>query len=76
MTSWGRLAGYTPMNEESIHPGMYLLRVTIFPLVSRTFSGPAIIEQLDATTVIEPGDRVAVDPLGNLIVTVAPGESR
>jgi len=39
-----------------------------------TFSCPAIVEQLDATTVIEPGDRVAVDALGNLIITIAPGE--
>jgi N-methylhydantoinase A len=35
-----------------------------------SFDGPAIIEQLDATTVIEPGCRVEVDALGNLIVTV------
>jgi len=34
------------------------------------FAGPAIVEQLDCTTVIEPGNRVAVDPIGNLIVTV------
>jgi N-methylhydantoinase A len=34
------------------------------------FEGPAIIEQLDATTVIEPGNRVALDGMGNLIVTV------
>jgi len=34
------------------------------------FPGPAIVEQLDATTVIEPGNRVAVDALGNLVVTV------
>ncbi|MFQ5829703.1 MAG: hydantoinase/oxoprolinase family protein [Candidatus Methylomirabilia bacterium] len=34
------------------------------------FSGPAVIEQLDATTVIEPGDSVRVDPLGNLAITV------
>src|SRR6476659_6276528 len=32
--------------------------------------GPAIVEQLDSTTVIEPGDRVRVDALGNLEVTV------
>jgi N-methylhydantoinase A len=31
-------------------------------------SGPAIIEQLDCTTVIEPGNRVTMDALGNLIV--------
>jgi len=34
------------------------------------FDGPAIVEQLDSTTVIEPGDRVEVDALGNLIVSV------
>lgn len=36
------------------------------------FSGPAICEQLDTTTVIDPGNHVQVDSLGNLIVTVAP----
>jgi N-methylhydantoinase A len=35
-----------------------------------TLTGPAIVEQLDATTVIEPGDRVRVDALGNLEITV------
>lgn len=34
------------------------------------FDGPAIVQQLDATTVIEPGDRVEVDGLGNLIVRI------
>ena len=34
------------------------------------FAGPAIVEQLDCTTVIEPENRVEVDPIGNLIVTV------
>jgi len=37
------------------------------------FDGPAIIEQLDATTVIEPGNKVRVDALGNLVVTVGAG---
>ncbi len=32
--------------------------------------GPAVIEQLDATTIIEPGDRAAIDPLGNLLVAI------
>jgi hypothetical protein len=36
-------------------------------------TGPAIIEQLDATTLIFPGDRGVVDAWGNLIVTLAPG---
>ncbi len=35
-----------------------------------SFTGPAILEQLDTTVVIEPGNRVAVDRLGNLIVSV------
>jgi len=38
------------------------------------FEGPAIVEQLDCTTVIEPGNRVEADPLGNLVVTVAPAQ--
>ncbi|MCW5774025.1 MAG: hydantoinase/oxoprolinase family protein, partial [Rhodospirillaceae bacterium] len=33
-------------------------------------AGPAIVEQMDATTVIEPGNKVAADRFGNLIVTV------
>ena len=38
--------------------------------VGMDFEGPAIVEQLDATTVIEPGDRVRVDALGNLEITL------
>ncbi len=34
------------------------------------FEGPAVIEQLDATTVVEPGCLVQRDRLGNLIVAV------
>jgi len=33
-----------------------------------TVEGPAILEQPDATTVIEPGHVGRVDPLGNVIV--------
>ena len=36
------------------------------------FSGPAIVEQLDATTVVEPGNTVELDRLGNLILKVTP----
>ena len=32
--------------------------------------GPAILEQLDATTVLEPGDTARSDTDGNLIVEV------
>jgi N-methylhydantoinase A len=32
--------------------------------------GPAILEQLDATTVLEPGNRLSSDADGNLIIEV------
>ena len=35
-----------------------------------TLTGPAIVEQLDTTIVIEPDDRVTVDALGNLMIEV------
>lgn len=34
------------------------------------FVGPAIVEQLDATIVIEPGNRVRSDIYGNLVITL------
>ena len=34
------------------------------------FSGPAIIEQMDTTIVVEPGDRVIGDADGNLIIQI------
>jgi N-methylhydantoinase A len=47
------------------------------PIFSRTrlpldaeLPGPAVIEQLDATTVIEPGDLARLDLLGNLVIEV------
>jgi N-methylhydantoinase A len=38
--------------------------------VGATIEGPAVIEQIDATTVIEPGARADVDGLGNLRIRV------
>ncbi len=35
-----------------------------------TIAGPAIVEQTDATTVIDPGAMARVDAFGNLIITV------
>ena len=35
-----------------------------------TIDGPALIEQLDTTTVLEPGSRARLDRLGNLVVKV------
>ena len=37
-----------------------------------TISGPAVIEQLDSTTLLFPGDRATVDPHLNLIVGISP----
>jgi N-methylhydantoinase A len=37
-----------------------------------SFEGPAILDQLDCTTVVEPGDRVRQDKLGNLLISVRP----
>ena len=34
------------------------------------FKGPAVIEQLDTTTVVEPGNHVEVDESGNLIISL------
>ncbi|MCP5366689.1 MAG: hydantoinase/oxoprolinase family protein [Hyphomicrobiales bacterium] len=35
-----------------------------------SFAGPAIVEQMDTTTVVEPGNRVDCDGDGNLVITV------
>ena len=34
------------------------------------FEGPAVVEQIDTTTVIHPGQRVHVDELGNLMISI------
>ena len=39
------------------------------------FAGPAIIEQLDATTPLDPRDRAVVAADGSLIVTLGEGAS-
>jgi N-methylhydantoinase A len=38
--------------------------------IGAEIAGPAIINQMDSTTVIEPGDRLTVDGLGNLMIQV------
>ncbi len=40
--------------------------------VDAAFDGPAIIEQMDTTILVEPGDRVTSDDEGNLIIHVLP----
>ncbi len=39
-------------------------------LAGNTLSGPTVIEQLDATTVLPPGSSAVVDPFGNLLIEV------
>ena len=38
--------------------------------VDFSLEGPAIVQQMDTTVLIEPGDRADGDPVGNIIVTV------
>ncbi len=38
--------------------------------VGRTFAGPAIIEEMSSTIVVQPGQTITVDPVGNLIVSI------
>jgi len=64
----------TPRGERRVwfEDGWYdtpIYRREQFPPGAR-ISGPAIIEQMDTTIVVEPGDRVDADAVGNLIVTV------
>ena len=33
------------------------------------FTGPAVVEQMDTTTVVHPGQRAEVDAWGNLIIS-------
>lgn len=37
--------------------------------------GPAVLEQLDATTVIEPGDRARADRDGNILIEIGPSRN-
>lgn len=54
--------------DEAVETPVYK-RDTLAP--GMTFQGPAIVEQLDSTTVIFPGDRVEVHPSLNLLITLA-----
>jgi N-methylhydantoinase A len=38
--------------------------------VGATITGPAIFNQMDTTTIAEPGNRIVVDEIGNLIIEV------
>ncbi len=40
--------------------------------IGARFTGPAVLEQLDTTIIIEPGNEVMVDDAANLVIDVAP----
>jgi N-methylhydantoinase A len=40
-------------------------------LTSRSFHGPLIIEEYDATTVVPPGCSAILDSLGNIVIDIA-----
>jgi N-methylhydantoinase A len=42
--------------------------------VGAVVTGPAIVEQLDATTVVPPGRRATVDRVGNLVIQTGRGQ--
>ena len=45
-------------------------RATLCP--GDVIAGPAVIEQLDSTTLLFPGDRARIDPYLNLDVELSP----
>jgi len=56
---WGSWVEAPIYRREDLAPGV-------------TLTGPAVIEELGATTVLAPGDRLSVDALGNLLIDVGP----
>jgi len=52
------------------------VRTPVYDRVSlikgQKITGPAIIQQLDSTTVLSPGDRLCVDAAKNLLIEIAP----
>jgi N-methylhydantoinase A len=58
----GRWLDSAVVAREDLHPGDCL-------------EGPAIVEQLDTTTLIEPGSTARVDDFGNLIISVGVARS-
>jgi N-methylhydantoinase A len=57
-----------------LHAGGTWHTATVFdraklPIGAR-FGGPAVVQQIDATTVVEPGASALVDKVGNLRIAV------
>ncbi len=56
-TATGRYTDCPVFDRERLAPG-------------HEIAGPAVLEQLDATTVLMPGQRLTVDRIGNLVITL------
>ena len=65
----GALVEVKPVRFRGLWHDTPVYRREKLPLDAR-IEGPAIIEQMDATTVVDLGDRVEGDPRGNLIIHV------
>ena len=57
-----------PVHFNAWHDTPVYIRDDLAP--GMRFDGPAIIEQSDTTTVVEPGMAVVIDPKGNMLVKV------
>jgi N-methylhydantoinase A len=64
------LKGERPVYFKEGFRGCPVYERTLLP-PETTLEGPAVIEQDDATTVLEPGMRLRSDALGNLIISAA-----
>ena len=56
-TALGRYTDCPVLDRERLAPG-------------HEIAGPAVLEQLDATTVLLPGQRLSVDRIGNLVISL------
>ena len=74
------------MRDVHVAAGAGMERVPVFERaelrIGQEIAGPAVIEERESTTVIGPGDRLRVDPLGCLVVDLvihrpaaAPGDA-
>jgi N-methylhydantoinase A len=65
----GAVVGERPMFAEARWQTAQVFEREKLP-IGASLSGPAIVQQIDATTIIEPGASAKVDTIGNLRITV------
>ncbi len=58
---------YYPQNEGFIDTPTYARDALV---AGNAISGPAVIEEHASTTILNPGDRMEMDGLGNLVITI------